>query len=204
MGPGDVLECRFWTSGDAFYPVVSSDNTLLIPNLGAFNTQGKTFEQVRDEVMQKAVESFAARKNSSSNPLLSLTIYQPRRIFVKVEGDVASPGVYTLSSAMRADVAVDLANEKNAALTPQPDAATLQRERMQEPEKKRLESIFGTREVAAASQRYITVAHDDGTTSRVDLVRYDAMHDPSAAPPLREGDVIHVPFRDLRGPSIGV
>ncbi len=204
LGPGDVLECRFWTSGQAYYPQVSSDNMLLIPNLGAFNTADKTFAEIQAEVLQKASESFSSRTIKSDNPLLSLTIYQPRKIFVTVEGDVASPGVYTLSAAMRADVAVDLANQKPTTSSQPLDVATEQREQLEAPAKKRLEAVFGTREVAAPSERYITVAHDDGTTSRVDLVRYGALHDPTAAPPLREGDVIDVPFRDPRRPSIGV
>src|ERR1700733_1909642 len=29
LGPGDVMQCRFWASGEAFYPVVSSDYVLL-------------------------------------------------------------------------------------------------------------------------------------------------------------------------------
>ncbi len=204
MGPGDVLECRFWTSGEAYYPVVSSDNMLLIPNLGAFNTQGKTFAEIRDEVLQKAAESFAARKASTNNPPISLTIYQPRKILVKVQGDVADPGDYALTAATRADVAVDLANKIEPSNQPPVDPGIIQQRLIEEASRKRLESYFGKRQIAPASQRYITVTHNDGTTDRVDLVRYDALHDPNASKPLREGDVIVVPFRDLHAGSLGV
>ncbi len=204
MGPGDVLECRFWTSGDAFYPVVSSDNMLLIPNLGAFDTRDKTFAEVRAEVMQKAAEAFAGRKSKTDSPPLSLTLYQPRRVYVRVQGDVASPSIYALTAATRADVAVELANKIDPSMRVQPDAATEQQLERDKPDRDRLRAIFGTRDVVPASERYITVTHGDGTTERVDLVRYNALHDPKASPPLREGDVIVVPFRDLRAGSLGV
>src|SRR5207237_10644258 len=59
LGPGYVLQCRFWTSGDAYYPVVSSDQMLLVPLLGPFDARGKTLYAIREEVMKKAEESFA-------------------------------------------------------------------------------------------------------------------------------------------------
>ncbi|HET6401682.1 MAG TPA: SLBB domain-containing protein [Candidatus Kapabacteria bacterium] len=204
MGPGDVLECRFWTSGEAFYPVVSSDDMLLITNLGAFDTRNKTFAEVRGEVMQKATESFAGRKSKTDSPLLSLTLYQPRKVYVRVQGDVASPSIYALTAATRADVAVEIANKIDPSLRVQPDAATEQQLLREKPDKERLQAVFGMRDVVPASERYITVTHGDGTTERVDLVRYHALHDPKASPPLREGDVIVVPFRDLRAGSLGV
>jgi len=204
LGPGDVLECRFWTSGDVFYPVVSSDNMLLVPNLGAFDTRGKTFAQVRDSVLQKAAQSFANRKTKLDSPPISLTLYQPRKIFVRVQGDVATPSVYALTAATRADVAVEYANKIDPALSAQPDPATQQQRLREKPDKERLQAVFGERDVVPASERHITVTHGDGTTERVDLVRYDALHDPKASPPLREGDVVVVPFRDMRGPSLGV
>ncbi len=203
LGPGDVLQCRFWTSGDAYYPVISSDNMLLIPNLGAFDVRGKTLAEIQTEVLEKANESFARTKSQSGGPPITLALYQPRKIYVKVEGDVAMPGLYALSSATRADLAVDLANHVDPALE-QHDPGTEKQREMEENGKKHLESIFGEREVAPASERYITVTHGDGTSERVDLVRYNSTHDPKAAPPLREGDVILVPFRDLRAPSLGV
>jgi len=204
MGPGDVLECRFWTSGDAYYPVVSSDNMLLIPNLGAFDTRDKTFAQIRDAVLEKAAESFAGRKAKSDSPPISLTLYQPRRVFVTVRGDVTTPSVYTLSAAMRADVAIAIADKIDPTLNATHDPATEQQQLREKPARERLQAVFGERDVIPASERRITVTHGDGTREWVDLVRYHALHDPKASPPLREGDVIVVPFRDMRGPSLGV
>ena len=204
LGPGDELQCRFWASGEAFYPVVSSDYMLLIPFLGAFDTHGKTFDQIRAEVMQNANASFAGTKTESGKPPVTLTLYEPRKVFVKVKGDVTTPGTYALSAATRADIAIDLANRTDPERQMQPDAETQKQRLKEEARAKQLQSIFGERGVAQASERYITVTHGDGTTDRVDIVRYDGTRDAKASPPLREGDVIIVPLRDPNGASLGV
>ncbi len=204
LGPGDVFECSFWTSGQAFYPVVSSDNVLLVPNLGAFDVHGKTLAQIRQEVLQAAAESFASRKQDSNHPPVSLTLYAPRKIYVKVRGDVAAPGDFALSAATRPDVAVDLANKIDPSMLPAQLPVSQSQLEINRESKERFRAAFGTRKSVPASERNITVAHDDGTTERVDLVRYNSTHDPKASPPLRQGDVIYVPFRDMNGPSIGV
>jgi protein involved in polysaccharide export with SLBB domain len=204
IGPGDVFECRFWTSGETFYPLVSLDNMLLIPNLGAFDVRGKTLAQVRQDVLQKAAESFASRKQDSNHPFVTLALYEPRKIYVTVQGDVSTPGTYALSAATRADVAVNIANKLEAGMQPARDPGMQKQMELDQLGKKRLQSVFGEREEAPASKRYLTVAHEDGTRERIDLVRYNSMHDPEASPPLRQGDVIVVTFRDMMRPAIGV
>jgi protein involved in polysaccharide export with SLBB domain len=203
LGPGDVFQCRFWASGEAFYPVVSSDYMLLIPFLGAFDARGKTFEQLRDSVMRNANESFSAKAGAGKLPV-SLTLYEPRKVFVKVKGDVLSPGTYALSAATRPDIAIDLANKAPQEGQVLGDPETQKQKLKYENRKRQLQSIFGERGSAQASARNITVTHGDGTTDRIDIVRYDAIRDSKAAPPLREGDVIDVPLRDANGPSLGV
>jgi protein involved in polysaccharide export with SLBB domain len=204
LGPGDVLECRFWTSDEIFYPVVSADNMLFIPHIGAYDVRNKTLAQIRDDVLHAVAGSFASRKQDTNHPPVSLALYQPRKIYVTVRGDVATPGVYALSAASRADVAIDIANKLDPSLQPSREPGTQKQMDIEQLGKKRLESFFGEREAEPASKRYISVAHEDGTIDRIDLVRYNSMHDQKASPPLRQGDVVVVPFRDILHPSIGV
>src|SRR5207248_1899617 len=37
LGPGDVLQCRFWTSDQSFFPVISSDEMLIVNRIGEFS-----------------------------------------------------------------------------------------------------------------------------------------------------------------------
>ncbi len=203
LGPGDVLLCKFWTSGQSLYPTVSADDRLVVHNVGEFDVRGKTLADIQKEVYAKADNAFAEGHTKSQQPPVSLSIYQPRKLFVKVRGDVLTQSVYALTGATRADVAVDLAN-KPATEYPSSDPALRRQIIAEGQRKKEIESFFGSREPSAASQRYITVAHTDGTVERLDMVRYNATHDPAASPLLRESDVIHVPFRDAANGSIGV
>jgi protein involved in polysaccharide export with SLBB domain len=56
--------------------------------------------------------------------------------------------------------------------------------------------------VGKASRRRIVVQHHDGSTSAVDLVRYELTGDVRFNPPLLDGDVIKVPFEEL-GATVG-
>ena len=98
-------------------PVISAEQLLVLPNIGEFDTKGKTLADLKNEVYQKASEVFRESKLKSGQNLLSLTLYQPRRIFVTVKGNVESPNVYVLSAATRADVAIALANKVEQAVT---------------------------------------------------------------------------------------
>ena len=205
LGPGDVLQLRLWTANESFYPQVSADEVLIIPRIGEFNIHGKTLAELKDSVYKKAALMFKkfAKDNPDDAPV-SLTIYQPRKIYVNVRGDVTMPGEYILSGSTRADVAVGYANKVSDQVQTPPDIQSQRVQRENEQRKKELQSYLGTRERAAASERYITVAHSDGATERVDLVRYRSLHDPAASPLLREGDVVVVPLRDRLQGSIGV
>jgi protein involved in polysaccharide export with SLBB domain len=68
----------------------------------------------------------------------------------------------------------------------------------------RLRPYLGDESRENKSQRYISVNHIDGTTDRIDLVRFNTTHDPRFCPLLREGDVIYVPFRKPLEGSVGV
>jgi protein involved in polysaccharide export with SLBB domain len=200
VGPGDVFQCRYWTNGESAYLPISADQVLVVPLVGEFDTRGKTLANVRDEVYQKAGEVF--KESKTKTPPLSLTLVQPRRIYVTVKGNVESPSVYVLTGSTRADIAIALANKVEPVVSG--DINARRQQELEDQRKRQLESLFGERAVAAASQRYVSVAHADGTTDRVDLVRYNALHDPWASPPLREGDVIIVPPRNTTVGSIGV
>src|SRR5205085_1675918 len=109
--PGDVLQCRYWTNGEVAYPTISAEQILVLPLIGEFETRGKTLAQLKDEVYQKASDVFRESKLKGQQNPLSLSLFQPRRIYVTVKGNVATPNVYALSGSTRADIAVSLANK---------------------------------------------------------------------------------------------
>lgn len=206
LGPGDVLQFRSWTSNDATTVLVSVDNTLVLPRIGEFNIKGKTLAQACDEIRSYTGRLFrkSTGKSDSAQNVFSLTIAQPRRIAVSVLGEVETPGVYTFTGATRADIAVKIANKPAQRQAIIADEARQKELEKRKREEDRVRPYLGSSEEALSSRRYIRVQHADGTTERLDLVRYNSTHDVRFSPLLREGDVIYVPFRKPLEGEVGV
>jgi protein involved in polysaccharide export with SLBB domain len=206
MGPGDILQYRSWTSNDVQQLMVSTDELLVIPRIGEFSTKGKTFEQVKDEVRAHVSMLFKRSKTvtDSSQNLFSMSLTQPRRIFVTVSGEVTTPGVYVYTGGTRAVVAVNVANRPVQHTAIIADDAFRKQEEERKREQDRLRPYLGSGNENTASQRNIIVTHSDGTSDRVDIPRFVATRDPRFCPLLREGDVIYVPFKRLLSGRVAV
>lgn len=194
LGPGDMLQLRIWTSSEPTAIMVSMDQKLLIPRMGEFDAKNKTLADLSREIEEQAIQSFAKRQAGSKN-LTSLSLVQPRRVLATVRGEVESPGVYPLTSATRVLLAVEMARKATTQNVMMADQERLRANERQTREQEKLRPYFGNVSDKNHSERYISVSHSDGTTDRVDLVRYVATRDPKYCPLLREGDIIYVPFR---------
>jgi polysaccharide biosynthesis/export protein len=194
LGPGDMLQLRVWTSTEPSLMMVSIDQKLLVPRLGEFDARNKTLAQIAQEIEQEASHSFTKKPGATKN-LTSVSLVQPRKILVTVKGEVESPGVFSLTSATRAALAVELAKKAETKSVNISDQSLLREMDRQKREKEKLRPYFGSTEEKKYSERYVVVTHSDGKSDRVDLVRYQATRDPKYCPLLREGDVIYVPFR---------
>jgi polysaccharide export outer membrane protein len=206
LGPGDILQYRSWTSNDAQQLMVSADELLVIPRIGEFNVKGKTLQQIKDEVRVHAEMLFKRSRTitDSSQNLFTLSLTQPRRIYVTVTGEVTTPGVYTYTGGTRAIIAINVANRPLQHTAIFGDEAFQREQEKRKREQDRLKPYFGEGNEKTASQRNIIITHSDGTNSRVDIPRFIATHDPRSCPFLREGDVIYVPFNKPLGGQIGV
>jgi protein involved in polysaccharide export with SLBB domain len=206
MGPGDVLQYRSWTSNDVQQLMVSADELLIIPRIGEFSVKGKTLAQIKEEVRTHVITLFKKSKNAvdSSQNLFTLSLTQPRRIFVSVLGEVTTPGVYTYTGGTRAFVAINVADRPTQQTAILGDQAFQKEQQTHKREQDRLRPYFGEGNEKTASQRNITVTHSDGTTDRIDIPRFIASRDSRFCPLLREGDVIYIPFKRMLGGQIGV
>jgi protein involved in polysaccharide export with SLBB domain len=207
VGPGDVLQVRLWTGNESLQAFITPDLTLNIPRVGTFDARGKTLAQLKEEVYAKADVVFhtAAERSRATGapPPVTVSLLQPRRIYVKVAGDVLHPDIYATNAGTRADFAVALANKASTEGSATSGQDVKEQQREQEA-LRRTRPYFGVREEAPASQRYISITHGDGSSDFLDLLRYNATHDPKASPLLREGDVVYVPYRDPYIGAIGI
>lgn len=172
VGPGDGVSLNIWSSVPMEHDLtVTPEGYLLIPAVGAVPVAGKTLTMVRDTVYP-----LVKRKYPSSK--VSLTLVTPRRVSVRIEGQVMNEGAFEMTSVQRIHHLIEEANRlPSTQVTPEFYDVTLQDYRRQ------------------ASQRYIVVKHRDGTTDRVDLVRYSLSGAARHNPYLREGDVVFIPRR---------
>lgn len=206
MGPGDILQYRSWTSNDVQQLMVSSDQLLIIPRIGEFTVKGKTLEQLKADIGEHVVTLFKRSKGvtDSAHNLFSLSLTQPRRIFVSVLGEVTKPGVYTYTGGTRAVVAISVADRPLERTSVLRDEAFQREQEKNKREQNRLRPYLGDGNEKTASLRNIIVTHSDGSTDRIDIVRFNATHDPRFCPLLREGDVIYVPFKRTLNGQVGV
>jgi polysaccharide export outer membrane protein len=95
LGAGDTLDLRFLglDSNSPFYGTVDivSDGTASLPLLGPVRLAGLTISQARLWLM-------AMYRRQLMRPELQIALLKPRPLRVAVVGEVARPGVYTLST----------------------------------------------------------------------------------------------------------
>ncbi|MEI8133764.1 MAG: SLBB domain-containing protein [bacterium] len=206
LGPGDVLQYRSWTSNDAQQIMVSADQLLVIPRVGEFSVKGKSLAQIKEEIMAHAVPMFRKLRMTydSAQGLFSLSLVQPKRIYVQVLGEVETQGVYPFTGGTRVVTAIQVANRPVQHATILGDEAFEKEQEKRKREQSRLRPYFGSGSEKTSSLRNIIVTHSDGTTQRVDIARYNGSHDGRFCPLLREGDVVYVPFKKLGTGQIGV
>ena len=92
LGPGDVLELRFFGPTELSGPAtVFSDGSVSLPLLGPVRLTGLTLSQANQwlELMYK---------KKVLRPELQLSLVQPRPLRVSLLGEVERPGLYTLTN----------------------------------------------------------------------------------------------------------
>jgi len=174
VGANDVFGLMLPGVTDFTQPmVVSPEGTLLVPNVGAVPVAGKTLREAKDAVV--AAVSKSAKIIKPSFALLS-----PRQILVTVLGSVRSPGPYVVTSAMRIDKVIALANVTNQPSNPE----------------QKWNGDF--------SKRRITIRQRGKEDKIVDLELYLTKGRRDQNPYVQEGDIIVVPPRYTDESSVSI
>ncbi|MBC8144618.1 MAG: SLBB domain-containing protein, partial [bacterium] len=202
LGPNDQLIVTIpaleeISSGGEFPVVVSADNIIALPRGVAIDTRGMSLSEFR-----KAASNAFERRGGSAQ-IASIVLVRPRSIYVTVAGDVRNPGRQVLTAADRVSTAIDVASEIEPGTTEADLRDIVRQEGVDDFERtgKRRGTITT---LANMPRRNVTVRHNDGTTSRADLVRYIAFGRQSDNPTLREGDHVIVAPADYGGATVAV
>jgi protein involved in polysaccharide export with SLBB domain len=202
LGPNDQLVVTIpaledLSLGGEFPVVVSADYVVGLPRGVTINARGMTLAQFR-----RAVTSAFERRGGALD-VSSVVLMRPRSIYVTVRGDVLNPGRFILTAADRVSTAIDMASEIPAG-TPEEDLQKILREQGDD----KFEQT-GSRKQTLLSRdrmpkRNVSVRHNDGTSTRVDLARYAAFGRDNDNPTLREGDEVMVASPDYSGATLTV
>lgn len=181
VGPGDVLGVNIWSTSPQEYQVtVTPEGFVLVPTIGIVDVKGQTLAVTRAKILQ-----LIARKYTNASSTVALIV--PRKVVVEVTGQVMNEGAFELRSVQRVSQLIELANTL--------PSTQVTREYY---------DVYRQNLRRFASQRFISVLHRDGSTERVDLVRYALSGEGRWNPFLREGDRVYVPLRNQEDNRIGV
>lgn len=116
---------------------VGQDGRITVPFIGSWEAEGKTVRQLIDELKPEFERELRIR-----DPLVSVTIYEYRKLFAYINGAVARPGKYEIN---RDDTLLSLVSQGGGVLLDNkadPERATLRRKNSREVIPINLQALF--------------------------------------------------------------
>jgi len=186
VGPGDVLTVMIGGAfGQTLQAEVSAEGKLTLAELGTLTVAGKTLAAVRDTVRRFLQPHFARVP-------IDVVLSRPRSFYVHITGAVPNPGRVRTTAIARVSDILEQAFAPLSDATPSqaPEAAT---ETPVVPSAAFLKAYR-----AEASGNFVpalrnVLLHRNGTTLRLDLLRYYTTGSLAQNPYLQDGDVVEVP-----------
>ena len=180
LGPGDLFAISIGgvVQSNIALPV-SSAGFLALPDAPQIVAAGRTLAAVKEDAIQLLQARYV-------NVPVGLILVQPRVFYVHITGAVPQPGRYLMLPVSRVSDVVTKAHT-DVLITRERDEASPEVSAMPAPFRPPLSPSH------QAALRNVQIVHKDGTTSVVDLTRYQTTGDTAFNPYLRDGDRITVP-----------
>lgn len=198
LGPGDVLMVKAIPMITSATPViVSPDNMIMLPRSGGLiNVNGKTLTEVR-----KLIEdSFTQYK---SDAVVTVAFQKPHVCLVEITGNVLNSSVFNLPSTFKISDAIQYANKREPlSKKPTSNEDTYIQERLRV--KKSFSRNQDNGEIVEYWERNILIIHEDGTSSKVDLIKSKSINNSMFNPYVKQGDRIIVPFDKTHYSTISI
>jgi polysaccharide biosynthesis/export protein len=183
VGPGDVFSVAVGGAlSTETQAIVSADGVLVVPEVGGFPVAGLTLAEARTRVQ-------AGLRRIYRNVSTEVALAQPRQFFVHVSGAVERPGRHMMVPIARVEDAVAAGMDDQSPLL-------VRRLRL------RRDVLRRDADEPLPALRNVEVRRRDGSTERVDLLRYYATGDPTHNPYLRDGDAVYIPTLGRRSPEV--
>ncbi len=188
VGPGDVLTMLKLDAASMDETiVVSPENMIFLPRLGAINVAGMTLAKVRDTVL------FLQKERTPSLKAF-IGLKRSRLVYVTVRGNVLSPGMYTVSAGTRVLTVLKMAMQMRSQVSDVSLARNAAQVFGQTESATQLGALRQKRSLFPPSvMRNIVLRHSDRTSTVCDLHKAETTALPVDDPYVREGDEIYVP-----------
>ncbi|ACY49496.1 polysaccharide biosynthesis/export family protein [Rhodothermus marinus] len=187
VGPGDVLTVMIGGAfGQTLQAEVSAEGKLTLAELGTLSVAGKTLAAVRDTVRRFLQPHFARVP-------IDVVLSRPRSFYVHITGAVPNPGRVRTAAVARVSEIVE------QAFAPPPDIPSMPSSEAATETPGVPPATFLRTYRAEASEdfmpalRNVLLHRADGSTLRLDLLRYYTTGSLAHNPYLLDGDVIEVP-----------
>ncbi len=193
LGSGDLLGISFMGGVDEVYEArVSPDGSLITPMFPVLQVGGMTLAEAEKLVQESWGENFPGTD-------IDVTLIEIRMFRVAVAGAVALPGTYIVTPVDRVSMAIEYAGGLL-------DEAYWREYFSQEISnaRKSLETLKRQYDIKFASKRNAVIYHKDGTSTQVDLLRFERIASSEADPYLKDGDRLVVGFYHEESPSVSI
>jgi len=200
LGPGDKLEFRVWGDIEVIHSLtVGPDGMISIPTVGELLVTGKTIDQAKVSLVEKARKAYPHSD-------ISFRLTAVRQMKVLISGAVVSPGVYQLDAIDRLSTLIDRADgfdEPESKLNEfgktDPSGKVQSKTRGEEEEDQK-EPDF----LSYPSKRAIRIIHKDNSETIIDFLHYSRSGNIDYNPVLIDGDQVHIPLMDIETGIISI
>ncbi len=180
VGPGDAILLYVWGEWDLPYHLeVGPEGSVIIPTVGSFDVANKTFDKVRQLLVNAALQQYP-------NVKISVSLTGMRFFTVYLTGAVVNAGSYIVHPTMRLSDLI----ERGGGFIDELSGTEI-------------EQTVGGKKIGRkrkfspqpAAKRSIEIIRGDGSNKNADLEMFHATGLVENNPYLRMGDVVHVPYR---------
>lgn len=189
LGAGDILSVLILpVSVKPELVRVGPDGMIMIPRYGTIDLKNTTLKEAK-----ALIENFIKKQNENAS--VSISLFQPRTIMVRINGAVLNPGTYSLPATYRVSDAIFFANQMNVDKTLPPNLLmNFYYNEGWKNELRREINSNGLPENGYYANRNISLFNVNYGSKNLDLELSSSRKDFRLNPYLREGDEIFVPY----------
>lgn len=198
VGPGDILAYQnLQTSISTQNLVVTPEVSVLLPRIGEVSLNGMTLAEARKAIID-------AIKDKNPNALVYISLTKPRTIMITLTGNTSIQGTFTVPANFRVSTAINYLNQLRGNNISIYDQNKLSDLKFKQDYINQSLSNSGLPEFNNYLRRNITVIHNNGTSSKVDIEEAIITNDISYDPYVQHGDIINIPAEPVAYPTITI